>query len=152
VIAAWRLCQRKWAARAFDGHGAALYPGRWNRAGARVVYVAESRSLAALEVLANVADKTLLTHAQWILIPVQFDPALVFIPERVPPKWRHVPAPEATRDFGQQWLAAARHPAMRVPSAVTLGEFNYLLNPLHPAFGRLEIGKPEVFDFDPRLA
>jgi hypothetical protein len=28
---------------------------------------------------------------------------------------------------------------------------NYLLNPLHPHFKRIRIGRPEPFSFDPRL-
>ncbi|MBI2497892.1 MAG: RES domain-containing protein, partial [Opitutae bacterium] len=42
--------------------------------------------------------------------------------------------------------------ALRVPSVVVPGEFNYLLNPAHPDFKRVKIGKPEPFSFDPRLA
>jgi len=38
-----------------------------------------------------------------------------------------------------------------VPSAVVPGEHNFLLNPRHRDFGRLEIGGPEPFEFDPRL-
>jgi hypothetical protein len=32
------------------------------------------------------------------------------------------------------------------------GEFNYLLNPTHPDFKRVRVGKAEPFTFDPRLA
>jgi RES domain-containing protein len=41
--------------------------------------------------------------------------------------------------------------ALRVPSSVVLGEFNYLLNPAHPDFARITIARPESFDFDSRL-
>jgi RES domain-containing protein len=34
---------------------------------------------------------------------------------------------------------------------VTLGEFNYLLNPHHADFARITLGKPEPFSFDGRL-
>jgi RES domain-containing protein len=40
---------------------------------------------------------------------------------------------------------------MRVPSAVIRGEFNYVLNPRHPAFAQLRIGKPTSFTFDRRV-
>jgi len=30
-------------------------------------------------------------------------------------------------------------------------EFNYLVNPLHPDFGAIVLGKPRPFTFDPRL-
>jgi RES domain-containing protein len=42
-------------------------------------------------------------------------------------------------------------PVLRVPSVVTLGEFNYVLIPIHPEFRRLTIGPPEAFTFDARV-
>ena len=36
-------------------------------------------------------------------------------------------------------------------TALTGGETNYLLNPAHPDFKKVNIGKPEPFAFDPRL-
>ena len=40
---------------------------------------------------------------------------------------------------------------LRVPSAVTEGEYNYLLNPAHVDFKKLIIGRMEAFKLDPRL-
>jgi hypothetical protein len=51
LITVWRICKKARLADAFDGRGAAEYPGRWNNPGVAVVYTAESRSLASLEVL-----------------------------------------------------------------------------------------------------
>ena len=151
MITAWRLCSAKRAAAAFDGRGAERYPGRWNLTGVRVAYAAESRSLAALETLVNAGEREVLTAADWVAIPVEFDRAQVYVPARFPSDWRLVPAPESTRKLGSDWAARKELPVMRVPSAVTLGEFNYVLNPLHPDFGTLRIGKPEPFKFDTRV-
>jgi hypothetical protein len=30
-------------------------------------------------------------------------------------------------------------------------EYNYVLNPAHPDFGRIRIGRPRLFILDPRL-
>lgn len=38
-----------------------------------------------------------------------------------------------------------------VPSIVVPSEYNYLLNPPHPEFSRIQIAKPEPFAFDPRM-
>ena len=51
-VRVWRLCKSKHAA--FDGEGARLAGGRWNRRGTAVVYASESLSLAALELLVHV--------------------------------------------------------------------------------------------------
>ncbi|MBI5482311.1 MAG: RES family NAD+ phosphorylase [Deltaproteobacteria bacterium] len=40
---------------------------------------------------------------------------------------------------------------LAVPSAVVPQEWNYLLNPLHPDFGRLKLLPPEPFTIDPRM-
>ncbi len=40
---------------------------------------------------------------------------------------------------------------LALPSVIIPGELNYLLNPAHPAFKRIAVGKPERFTFDPRL-
>jgi len=151
MITAWRICKAKLATTAFNGHGAADYPGRWNALGVRAVYVAENRSLAALEVLANADDRSLLSAGAWSIIPVQFEPALILIPVKLPPDWRQVPAPSSTRAFGSGWVNSRATPVLRVPSVVTLGEFNYILNPLNPDFSKLNIGDPKPFRFDGRF-
>jgi RES domain-containing protein len=147
LITAWRICAKSKASAAFEGHGAAEYPGRWNPAGLRAVYAAENRSLAALEVLVH-ADKEFLSASSWSIIPVHFDPRLVSIPPRLPSDWKDVPAPESTRALGGPWLRKLKSAVLRVPSVVTLGEHCYVLNPMHPDFAKIEIGKAEAFTFD----
>lgn len=138
------------AAAAFEGHGAAKYPGRWNPMGVRVVYAAENRSLAALEVLANAGERDVLTKAKWSIVSVHFDQSLVHAPSRIPNDWQKVPAPDSTRVFGGNWVTKATSVVLKVPSAVTLGEFCYVLNPLHPDFAKVEIGAVEAFSFNAR--
>ncbi len=40
---------------------------------------------------------------------------------------------------------------MAVPSVIIPEELNYLLNPAHPDFRNITVGKPAPFTFDPRL-
>ena len=47
-------------------------------------------------------------------------------------------------------MKAARSAVLALPSVIT-EETNYLLNPAHPDFRKITIGKPEPFAFDPRL-
>jgi RES domain-containing protein len=76
---------------------------------------------------------------------------MIQVPKRVPDDWRAVPAPASTRAFGDAWIASGNSVVMRVPSVVTPGEFNYLINLRHLDFNRLKIGSPELFSFDRRL-
>jgi RES domain-containing protein len=46
----------------------------------------------------------------------------------------------------------ARSAVLEVPSVIVQFEPNYLINPGHPDFKRIKIGKPVPFAFDPRLA
>jgi RES domain-containing protein len=147
----WRLCKARWRAAAFSGEGAAEFSGRWNSAGVRAVYCGQSRSLCALEVLAHVENKTDLTHAKFVAIPVTVPDALVHVPERWPQDWRKIPIPEATRRFGDRFLREGKLPAMQVPSVVVPGEFNFILNPAQAQFHRLSIGPAEPFRFDLRV-
>jgi RES domain-containing protein len=48
-------------------------------------------------------------------------------------------------------VSAAETAILAVPSAVIPQELNYLLNPLHPQFKQIRVGRPEPFRFDPRL-
>lgn len=116
-----------------------------------MVYVAETRALASLEVLVHAEDTRLLAAVHWVMIPVEIAAAFVEIPKALPKDWRRLPAPASTRELGTRWVTEARSAALRVPSIVIDGEFNYVLNPAHPDFAQLKIGVPAPFSFDPRL-
>ena len=146
---AFRLCKARWAATAFSGEGAVRYAGRWHFAGAPVVYSATSRALAALEILVHLEIR----HAppDFVLIPAEVPDELITVLEDPPPGWDALPSGDASRRAGGDWLRSRGSVAFRVPSLVVRGEHNVLLNPLHPDFGRIEVGEPEAFAFDPRL-
>jgi RES domain-containing protein len=151
AIQAWRLVKDRFAGSAFDGEGARRHGGRWNSPGTAVVYVAESRALATLEILAGI--RSVSTLDAYVLIPVTFAPELVEVlrPEVLPGKWREHPAPRKTRALGDRWVREGRSAVLRVPSALIPQEFNFLLNPGHPDFPRVQIGEPVPFARDSRL-
>lgn len=151
-ILVWRLCARHRESWAFTGEGAARRGGRWNPQGVRVIYTAESRSLAALEVLVHADETSTLARIEWVCIPLVVPQRHVEIPKRFPDTWRQYPHSRATQEFGGQWIRENRSAALRVPSAVVPGEFNYLINPGHADFAEVKIGESEVFAFDPRLS
>jgi len=150
-VTVWRLCQKRHAADAFSGKGSRLFGGRWSPAGLRIAYSSESRSLAALEVLVNVRDPGLLFAQPWAILPATIPTDLIERPRRVPENWRATPYGSETQAFGSEWAKAERSVALQVPSSVVLGEFNYLLNPDHPDFSKIEIGAFAPFEFDSRI-
>ena len=92
TIEAWRVCKPKYVRTAFDGEGAAREPGRWNERGQRVVYTADSKALAVLEIVVH-ADAGL--SAYYVLIPCSFGESLVEVldPSSLPPRWSHLVDP-----------------------------------------------------------
>lgn len=150
MAAAWRLTKTKYLAGAWDGEGARRGGGRWNSAGVRAVYVSATLSLALVEVLVHLPSDVLPAYSA---VPVEIDDALVerLDPARLPADWRTSPPPPGTQRLGDQWVAEARSVALRVPSAIVPGEFNYVLNPVHPNFATIRIGPALPFPFDTRL-
>ncbi len=147
---AWRIVKEKYAGSAFSGEGAALGGGRWNSRGVRVVYTSNSRALAALETLVHLNPRMIFRYA---MFRVSFDAALVEeLPhDRLPIGWNAEPPPKFTQHLGDAWVAKGGSAVWQMPSVLVPGEWNYLLNPAHPDFAKVDIGPPEPFGFDPRL-
>lgn len=148
----WRLCKRRYAASAFDGEGARRYGGRWNPPGLRVVYTSETISLAALEALVHVDPPEAPEDLVVTSVDIPDDIGVTDLAARMLPRtWRSTPAPERLQQLGASWVRAARTAVLSVPSVVVPQERNYLLNPAHPDFARIQIGRPKPFSIDPRL-
>jgi RES domain-containing protein len=144
----WRLTKTKHAGSAFSGDGARLYPGRWHPRGLPVVYTADSRALAVLELLVHL-DPDDLSDFAIIGADVPEDLLEVVNADDLDPDWQS--KPEVLRDFGASWAKSLRSLGLRVPSAVIPGESNVVLNPLHGEFARLSVGVANPFSLDPRL-
>ncbi len=104
-----------------------------------------------LEVLVGFAAVGAL--APYVLIGVRFPESLVaeVDADELPDDWRSYPPPHAVQRIGDAWVEAGTSPVLRVPSVVVPEESNYVLNPHHPEFGRIRIGRPEPVAIDPRL-
>ncbi len=150
-ITAWRICKKNHSNVAFDGEGARQFGGRWNNPGTAVVYVAESQSLAALELLVHLHSADLL--GKYVLIPVEIDESLIVQLDRdlLPKTWRSDPAPAQVKSAGDEWAQSGKSVALRVPSTLVPDESNFLLNPRHAEFSKLHRGAPISFQFDSRL-
>ena len=146
----WRITTARFAATAFSGEGARLFGGRWNPKGFEMVYTAESRALALLEMM--VQDAPL--RARYVLVPAQLPDTLsiTFVDVAdLAEGWRQLDRRDALQRIGRDWLAQGRSAVLAVPSAVLPAERNYLLNPRHPDFARIIIGAPEALETDLRL-
>jgi len=152
MVTVYRICKSKYAATAFDGEGAFRFGGRWNSRGTRLVYVAESLSLAVLEMLVHFQDAAIL--ATYSFIEARFDESLLEAAEnrgKLPKNWRESPPPFSTQKIGDDWAKRSLTMALQVPSTIIPSESNYLLNPNHKDFSKITLGEPQDFRFDKRL-
>jgi RES domain-containing protein len=146
---AWRITRARKSAEAFSGEGARIYGGRWNSPGIRMVYTAGSRSLAILEILAHLTKSAPLDN--YVLYRVECDDSLVQILSDLPAGWNAEPPSAASQSMGDAWVRSATHAVLSVPSAIVPEERNYLLNPIHPDYSRIVIGRAVAYRIDPRL-
>ena len=146
----WRIVTARFADSAFSGEGARLFGGRWNRKGLPVIYTAESRSLALLEMM--VQDDPL--RAQYRLIPALVS-SHVSLREleasELGNNWRALSARDELQAIGNDWLQKRETCILSIPSAVIPAERNFLINPLHADFSKITIGEPESLETDVRL-
>ena len=149
AIFAYRLTSPTWEREAFTGRGAKLFGGRWNVEGTPVVYTAENRSLAILELLVHADDPEALVNR--IVLRVEFDRSLLEIAPQSSLTWIAKGDYGLSREFGTKWIEESRSAVLRVPTAITPAEVNYLINPAHPDFKKIKISKPVPFRIDPRL-
>ena len=151
MITAWRLVKSRHATGAFDGEGARLHGGRWNSPGIRVAYASDSIALAVLEVLAHLQSTTVLQAYSVVSLSFPDQSEEVLEARFLPPRWRRFPSPPENQAIGDQWVVRGESLILRVPSAIIPTAANFLINPSHPEFAKVVIGRPERFAFDPRL-
>ena len=145
-IAAARFARSRKAA--FSGQGGMVASARWHTAGQPIVYTSQSLSLAALEILVHLKQTDDLQPFRAFVVDIPDD--MILVPRSYPTRW--ATDYRVSRAFGDSWLKAAEKVAMRVPSVITPGEWNYLLNPVHPNSSlKWIVSGPTAYTFDARL-
>ena len=150
MLSVWRITTAAFARSAFSGEGARLYGGRWNPKGAPMVYTAASQSLAMLEML--VQDQPL--RARYVVIEARIPNGVTIDRVKIddlPSGWREIGTRGQLQAIGAAWARKRSTAVLALPSAIVPAESNYLLNPLHPDFKRIKIGKATTLETDLRL-
>lgn len=134
-----------------SGKGAEKFGGRWNHIGVKLIYTVESRALCLAEIAVHIPLGVI--PSNYFLQTIQFPSgeALRIDKSRLPKAWKRFPHIPQTKTIGDEFVAKNHFLVLTVPSAIVPDEMNFLINPEHPAFGKVEIVKIEVFKFDKRL-
>lgn len=144
----YRLARQKYALH-LDGQGAAIFGGRWNSVGQRVIYTSENRSLAVLEYRAN---NPLPVNDLMILSLELPDDSIQSIGlNNMPDDWQTYTFESPCTPLGDQWLRQQNTLVLKVPSAVVPQEHNVLINPLHPHMEKVRIIEALPFLIDQRM-
>lgn len=147
----FRLSREKFSSP-LSGVGAAIKGARWNSVGIEMIYTAANRSLAMAEVAVHFSIST---------IPEDYVMLTIFIPDDIslkkielselPPNWNVFPHSQSTQVFGDKFILENKYCVLQIPSSVTQGDYNLLINPNHPEFKRISIIDIRKFTFDQRL-
>jgi RES domain-containing protein len=135
-----------------SGKGAEMFGGRWNSKGIALLYTSASRALAFAEIS---------MHLPLGIVPKDYFILSLDIPDRasvlalteadMPYDWRSNPHSYSTQKIGDNFTKSLKYLVLCVPSAVVPGDFNYLLNPVHPKMKDVKILSVEPFEFDSRF-
>ena len=143
---------RKQFSSTLSGRGSAIKGARWNSVGVELIYTASNRSLAMAEIV---------VHFSLATLPVDFMMLTIFIPDNIsvhqlnvddlPVNWNAFPSPASTQKIGDQFVNENKYCVLRIPSVVTQGDYNLLINPYHKDFKKIKIISSEKFPFDQRI-
>jgi RES domain-containing protein len=135
----------------FDGTGAFLAGARWNSAGRRVIYAADSFAAAMLEMLVHAGIGRIPSSHKWIEITIPDTVSVEFLDSTAMSGWNDEDS-DSARVFGDAWLESKRFLVLVVPSIVTGGlSSNVVVNQDHPEFSELKASMPRDVIWDVRL-
>lgn len=146
----YRLAKSTYA-RDLSGRGAEKYGGRWNSRGVPIIYTSGSRALCTLEIAVHTPLGNIPSDYYMICIEIPDTNIGLLDKEDLPSRWNSSPHGHKTQVIGDHFAKDCKHLVLKVPAAVVQGEYNYLLNPLHPDFQEVKIIDVEEFNFDKRI-
>jgi len=148
----FRILRKPFSAAPFDGEGSYRFGGRWSPPGIRISYASEHLSLAMLEYLVHLNPEDPPTDLVMAEARVAEDLARIEDDStELPDQWRHYPSHPALHEIGSRFVVEAKAAILIVPSVIVPGERNWLLNPAHPHFAKIDLLPVKPFAYDPRL-
>jgi RES domain-containing protein len=150
----YRIDRKKHLKTTLKGIGAALTEGyRWNSLNTYLVYTAESRALATLEICVHLdLNEDLPNDRFYVEIDIPDDITIQeLLIEDLPNNWDSKPPILETQIIGDDFVNENNAAVLKVPSSIVQQEFNYLINPRHPDSERISVTSKTPLIFDSRL-
>ena len=117
-----------------------------------MIYAAGSRALACLESVVHRSRKGIIDKFKVIVIEIPANIKIEKITlDDLPENWFTYEHFKTCSEIGDQWLQRNSSAVLRVPSAIIINEFNFLINPEHRDFKKIRLNRVEDFRFDPRI-
>jgi RES domain-containing protein len=118
-----------------SGEGAKRAGQRWNSKGTAIAYTADSPAGCLLEAMVHVHDDGF--PEGWRMLEFEVPDEAIEHLAVPPPGWDLFPYRPEVRAVGDAWAGSLRGLALSVPSALMKSSRNLLINPAHPAIGRV---------------
>ena len=127
---------------------------RWNSFSTKMVYTAESRALATLEVSVHLdLNEDLPTDRFYVEIEIpEHLPVLEVNVEDLPSDWDAKPPRATTQAIGDDFVRYSEAAVLKVPNSIVPQEFNYLINPNHPDSSQINVLSTIRMKFDARIS
>ncbi len=150
----FRIEREKHLGTTLKGIGAAMSDGfRWNSKNTHLVYSAESRALALLEITVHLdLSEDLPNDRYFVEIDIPDDIRIeTLIIKDLPADWDAKPPSSKTQFIGDDFVRSEVAAVLKVPSSIIHQEYNYLINPHHPDTKRIKVVSHKKLVIDERF-
>lgn len=150
----FRIEREKYLKTTLSGVGASLSKGfRWNSLNTRLVYTAESRALALLEISVHLdLSEDLPTDRYFIELDIPENISIQEVSiQNLPYNWDSKPPITTTQFIGDDFVLENKTAVLKVPSSIVPQEYNYLINPNHPDAKKIKVLSKTLLKFDSRF-
>lgn len=134
-----------------SGTGAKLHGGRWNYKGTALLYCSENISLAILEILVHFDGLTVPNNLELLQLEIADEYVKQYSTAKFNKIRKSKNAEYQFKEEGEKWILSNKSLAIKVPSIITTGEYNILVNPNHPNIKKLKKKGIKKLSLDERL-
>jgi RES domain-containing protein len=134
-----------------SGAGSKQYGARWNDKGVAMVYFAESRAMAVMEVLVHLRPEDIDKDFILAEFEISDDSILTINISDLPENWKEESEVETLKEIGNKFIKENKFLIMKVPSVIIEEDYNLVFNPNHPHSNKIKLIEKRIFKFDVRF-